>query len=799
MGGTMTQYSKEIIETLRRDHPDLSSWSIICASETAVAPVQYMIHRELGGILPTVGSFDSYAAGKIASLLGLAQVPGDERLLYFTEFIAGYFPDEPRPARLAGAVLPLITKMAAYGVKKGTIAASDRLTDEQWESLMLYLDMASAFREWLGEKKLFMAELEAGRAGDIVPGDREIFVGLPEMTPSRERFYKKINAERLFVGRPLFGRQLAGIDAPGYDSAANLVSSFGGDVLYSDGENIELVSLAGLFDLAELVLREVSDFLRDRKPDEQLFIFLLDESLTPMLWSRVFRNFGTQVNVAVWLPFSAMSAGKRLGLEIEQARISGNVPDFKKYARRAAAELAQNRESYVREECEALEAAISFSHLLDHWRDRLGPHLPDAAKMLIDAGKFRVTGSRLAPVQVVGFGHASGQSFSRALILSLDSGIMPGQPFEGPFINPVHVPRMRKAVFEYEDLIMRQILAGAQKIKIVATHDEARERTPSYYMNLLAEEFNRPVKSAAFSREVLHGVYKPEAVIVLDEPLREKLRNYTYSYSSLAKIMACPYLFYLKYIARLEPPAFMDDEEKINLLMGDFIHKFLARFSSLVKAGPVDWEKLFEQMWEDENNASVRDTKGINIHALNAKIFLRGIYEEESRSGRQVIFGDNALACEKSFHGTIAGRYRLTGVCDRLATIDGKTEIIDFKYSKLSDKYKFPSRQSVAERFLEKGALHPAAQLMIYRHFLPEATAARFYFLKETGGMREKELPKREITGTEFLLELIGRRLDEIIAADEILPVTNSDECRYCRFQIFCGRDGFYKALRRNY
>lgn len=294
MGGTMTQYSKEIIETLRRDHPDLSSWSIICASETAVAPVQYMIHRELGGILPTVGSFDSYAAGKIASLLGLAQVPGDERLLYFTEFIAGYFPDEPRPARLAGAVLPLITKMAAYGVKKGTIAASDRLTDEQWESLMLYLDMASAFREWLGEKKLFMAELEAGRAGDIVPGDREIFVGLPEMTPSRERFYKKINAERLFVGRPLFGRQLAGIDAPGYDSAANLVSSFGGDVLYSDGENIELVSLAGLFDLAELVLREVSDFLRDRKPDEQLFIFLLDESLTPMLWSIVFRNFGTQ-------------------------------------------------------------------------------------------------------------------------------------------------------------------------------------------------------------------------------------------------------------------------------------------------------------------------------------------------------------------------------------------------------------------------------------------------------------------------------------------------------------------------
>ena len=795
----MTQYSKEIIEIVRKDHPDLSSWSIICANDRAVAPVQYMIHCELGGILPAVRSFDSYTAGKIASLLGLAEVSGDERLFFFTEFIDGYFPDEPRPARLAGAVLPLITKMVAYGVDKGAIAGSDRLTEEQWDRLNMYMDAARAFREWLGKKKLFMAELEAALIDKITPGEREIFIGLPEMTPVRERFYKKIRKERLFIGRPLFSNRLVGIDAPGYDSAKNLVSSFGGDVLCSGGENIELVSLSGLFDLAELVLREVSDFLRDRKPDEQLFIFLLDESLTPMLWSRVFRNFGSAVNVAVWMPFCAMSAGKRLRQEIEQARNSGKVPDFKKYARSAAAELVRNRENYVREECEALETAISFAHLLDHWKERLGPHLADAAKMLIDAGKFRVTGSRSAPVQVVGFGHASGQSFSRALVLSLDSGIMPGQPFEGPFINSVHVPRMRKAVFEYEDLVFRQILAGADKIKIVATHDEARERTPSFYMNLLAQEFNRPVRQAAFSKEVPRDAKLPEAAIVIDESLRERLRNFTYSYSSLAKIMACPYLFYLKYIARLTPPAFMDDEEKINMLMGNFVHRFLARFSTMVKTVAVSWEELFDKMWQDEKNASVRDMEGINIHVLNAKIFLRGIYKDEDESDRRIIFGDNALACEKEFIGRIAGRYRITGVCDRLALIDGKTEVIDFKYSKISDKYIFPVKQSVAESFEGKGDLHPAAQLMIYHHFLPEAAGARFYFLKETGRIRETELPEKEIAQTETLLELIGKRLDEIIAADEILPVTNSDECRYCRFQIFCCRDGFYKSLRRSY
>ncbi|MCK7515628.1 MAG: hypothetical protein MZV70_74390 [Desulfobacterales bacterium] len=143
------------------------------------------------------------------------------------------------------------------------------------------------------------------------------------------------------------------------------------------------------------------------------------------------------------------------------------MPDFKKFATACAVELSKNRENYVREECEALETAISFSTLLDDWKERLGRNLADAAKMLIETKKFRVTGSRSAPVQVVGFGHVSGEKFSRGLILSLDSGIMPSQPFEGPFINPVHVPQMRKSVFEYEDLVFRQILAQGDRIKIV--------------------------------------------------------------------------------------------------------------------------------------------------------------------------------------------------------------------------------------------------------------------------------------------------------------------------------------------
>jgi len=355
---------------------------------------------------------------------------------------------------------------------------------------------------------------------------------------------------------------LSGPEKLPFDSAKNLALSFGGGIAPSDGAGIELVSLAGLHALVDLVTLEVSGFLEERKGREQLMIFLLDESLTPMLWNRSLRLFGNAVNLAVWLPFAATSAGRRLLMEIEEAEKSGRILDLKKFAAACAVELSQNRDNYVREECEAFEVAISFATLLDFWKERLGRDLADAARMLIETRKFRVTGSRSAPVQVVGFGHVSGEKFSRGLILPLDAGIMPSQPFEGPFINPVHVPQLRKSMFEYEDLIFRQILAQGEKIKIAGVNDQIRERTPSYYMSLLSQEFGKPVTAAAFRKSATAKPEKIKTAITLDENLRNKLRDFTYSYSSLTKILACPFLFYHQYILGIKPPSFMEDDEK---------------------------------------------------------------------------------------------------------------------------------------------------------------------------------------------------------------------------------------------
>jgi len=798
-GDNMSQYSEKLIALLRKDYPDLSDWTIICANERAVDPVQHLIHTELGGMLPRIEGLNSYITVKITENSNLKPIPGDERLLYFIQFMAERFPDEAYPARRAASLLPLMTHLSEYGVGKDTIAGSERFTEDEWGRLEEYLDTLQTFRQWLSGRNLFMTELEVASLDKMIPGEKEIFIGLSGITPVTDRFYRSIQKERLLIDKPLYGKELAGLAKLPFDSAKNLAGSFGGEVKPSDGAGIDMVKLAGLHAMVDLVTLEVSSFLKERSGTDQLMIYLLDESLTTMLWNRSLRLFAKAVNLAVWLPFSTTSAGRRLLTEIEAAEKTGMTPDFRKYALSCAVELSKNRENYVREACEALETAVSFSTLLDDWKERLGRNLTDAAKMLLETRKFRITGSRSAPVQVVGFGHVSGEKFSRCLILPLDNGIMPTQPFEGPFINPVHVPRMRKSVFEYEDLIFRQILAQGGRVKIAAVDDQIRERTPSYYMSLLAQEFGKPITTLVFKESVPERQDGQKPAIPVDDLLRDRLKEFTYSYSSLSKILACPFLFYHQYILGITLPAYMDDDEKINMRMGTFIHQFLQQLSTGRKDLLDNWEVLFDELWESDENEALRNVEGINIYMLNAKILLQEIYEDEMKSDQRILFADNALSCEKKFSGMIAGRYKITGRSDRLAKIAGRAEVIDFKYSKKQSRFQIPAGgATVLARFTEKGILHPAAQLMIYQHFNQDVAGARFYFLKESSKDRDMALPPEQSADADELMSAIAARLDAIIGGSELAPDHDCQECPFCLFQSLCGRDDYYKAARGN-
>jgi len=127
---------------------------------------------------------------------------------------------------------------------------------------------------------------------------------------------------------------------------------------------------------------------------------------------------------------------------------------------------------------------------------------------------------------------------------------------------------MRKSVFEYEDLLFRQILAQGRRIKIAAIDDKIRERTPSYYLSLLSQEFGRQINALEFKESLSERRINEKPAIPIDDHLRNTLKEFTYSFSSLSKILTCPFLFYHQYILGIEPPSFMADDEKINMQTG---------------------------------------------------------------------------------------------------------------------------------------------------------------------------------------------------------------------------------------
>jgi len=91
---------------------------------------------------------------------------------------------------------------------------------------------------------------------------------------------------------------------------------------------------------------------------------------------------------------------------------------------------------------------------------------------------------------------------------------------------------MRKSVFEYEDLLFRQILALGGKIKIAAVDDTIRERTPSYYMSLLSQEFGKPITATAFQETLPVRQSSIKTAIPIDDHLRNRLKDFTYSFQA---------------------------------------------------------------------------------------------------------------------------------------------------------------------------------------------------------------------------------------------------------------------------
>jgi len=79
----MNSAADALIGRLRRHYPDMSGFTVVSMTGRGRDFLHHIVHTRLGGLLPTILSFDDYRTRRIADVTGRMAVPADEAFLRF--------------------------------------------------------------------------------------------------------------------------------------------------------------------------------------------------------------------------------------------------------------------------------------------------------------------------------------------------------------------------------------------------------------------------------------------------------------------------------------------------------------------------------------------------------------------------------------------------------------------------------------------------------------------------------------------------------------------------------------------
>lgn len=810
-----------VCEVLKPHHPIYAEFTIVALDDRSRDALHFYLHRNLGGLMPRIVPFEQYKADRLRETTGL--LPLEEEEAFFRFHLLCRSQERTAVPEETAQLFSFLRLLNRFSVGREELRQLDRLTPEQWERLEGIFSLGEEYRQGLAKEGHFFLPFEEESFRSLGPRERDLFVGLPLLTPAHDSFLSKIPRGRLFVPEALFGPQFPQ-ERPEYESAYHLVETYNLPKRTGAGQAIHVpealygeqkpdghplpnpilrLSFSEITDrsaLSALIAEEVNDFLRSRKPQEQMAILLLDEELAFYLWRFLFAPMGKEVNFSPWLPFHHFSPAHRLSLAVSSGE-----------------DLSPLRESLLEEmrtswplldpaEQAAYEAAISLSDALSRWQKELrqkghSEEWRPLAQYLIRTKKLHLTGSREAPIQVLGLGETGGLSFSRALILPMDRDIFPHKPFRGPYLNAIHAPRIYRAQFEAHDLLLRQFLSLCDDVHIAARFDRQNGFSPSPYFAFLATEFGKEVRECVRLPEGFANLQEPPR-IPSNKEIQQFLRSFSWSFHSLQLFFSCPYHFLLKYKGKLIPPPVLEEgEEAIQLHIGNILHEWASTLSQSPPA-LAHWRERFEEIWKEKvGDDSLPGEEYFSLHRIYKPIvlsYLEDIAQYEKDTGTLLLFADEGVRSEKWITSTFGkGTYQLRGRLDRIQPYAGKTLILDLKY-KTSSKIKVPSRESsgvLASYLEENGSLHEAHQLVVYAYLLKEKyqlslsdLSAAFYALKETDPKsRLVSLPAEELEQLESHMDQIAGKLEEQAALEEFPPNYDSEQCQFCPYRPLCG------------
>jgi RecB family exonuclease len=775
-----------LLERLRAHYPDMSRFTVVSMTGRGRDLLHHLVHTRIGGLLPTILSFDDYKTRCITETTGRTAVPEDEVFLRFHALRCREQGTSLPPADTQ-RLLSFLTTIAEFSVSIEELCALDRIAPEQLERIDQFFATMETFRALLAAEGRFYPPFEEALFTDLTPRNNELFVGLPLMTPANQHFFIRIPRDQLFIDAPLFGHNMP-TEPPDYETALSLVRRIGVAERRDSGEGLSFTELAERAALPALLAHEINIFLQQSHNDTgQLFIVPLDETLSFYLWELLFRPLGGQVNFVPWLPFDHFTAAHRLRDAIRSSEGLAAV------RRNLVVELTTRWNELDEADRAAFEGAITLCDELARLRPLMGDEWAPLAEYLITSKKLRLRGKRSAPIQVLGMGDATGIPYQRAVILPMNSGIFPRKLFNGPFLNLIHLPRIHRAQFEADDLAMRQFLSFGRTAHIAALYDQADGEAPSAHFSFLATEFGKkPVKRLMSPTPLLSMASNP--TIENTDELSEQLRRHTWSFSSLGLFFTCPYRFILENIQKVTAPSCFEDEEHANLLIGNFLHHF---FAELKDHHPAieRWQTLFEERWESDAELRAK----LPDHAVRKAIahsYLADIAAWEREPGRQLLFSDEVTAAELELTALFGdGRYHLKGRIDRLQRHAGKLLIADLKYK---EKKKYSEKYRLADLVDKTDSFDDRFQLLIYAYLAlhsgtvtPDLVDAAYIFLRpKVRGDYEGQLSEQDLVDGDSTMELIAQRLDRMLGA----PNYRADDCRYCSYKALCLKPDLYRT-----
>ncbi|MGI6087222.1 MAG: RecB family exonuclease [Kiritimatiellia bacterium] len=784
---------EQLIARLTPHYPDFSDFTVTAMSGRGRDLLHDNLHRRLGGLMPRVLNFDDYKAQRIGEQqTGLSLTP-EEALIRFYTFLKRKRNTAPPPDD-AERLLHFLTLSAKYSVSMDDFSRAERLPDEQLHRIANLFELTREFRKELAGIGRFYVPLEEEIWSEAKPRSSDLFFGLPLMTPVNEQFFARIARDNLFTDAPVFGPPLADTQ-PDYESALTLVRRLNLPEHNDNQPELSFIELTDLSSLTALVGRTIAEFLESRtQPSEQLMVILLDETLSFYLWEMVFRPLGDQVNFALWLPFRYFGAAHRL---LDAIRRDTPLTDLR---REITTELANRWHELDAANRTAGEKAVTLIDMLTELTPLMGDDRSVLAQHLINNSKLYLTGSRNAPVQVAPLGETTGVPYRRALLLPMDRDIFPTKPFDGPFLNLLHVPRIHKAMFEADDLALRRFLAFGDEAQIAARYDLIAGIAPSPYFTFISTEFNRPRIN---QRLAATAFTPPDTIPVIenDTALREWLSNFSWSFSSLSAFFTCPYRFLLEKYRQIEPPTVLESEETANLIIGNFIHKFFAGLPN--DPDPLTtWRAKLEEQWAKDTEVQEKIADQV-MHKAILVSYLEDIAARESEADDRLLFSKNILKKEHSLNASFgAGQYRLTGKLDRLQQYAGRLLVVDLKYKANITN---PPRNGLAESIAGIDALkdfNDYFQLALYIHLLETAGQyaaadldAAFLLIRSESDERFcAYLPETEITAHGAVMDAVAQRLDDMAAQPAFAPNFNAEGCAWCRYQALCLRPDLYRG-----